>query len=463
MKAALARQLTATGLWRIALAIGLVVCVSTLTWAGGAYYLSGHGSTGTGVYRVPSLYGQGECGHCHEMHASQDVNTTLYPYTLFALEENVCWACHNGTVTYAADTRSPVATPPANTSTDFYKHPISNLYSGLTPSAHRAGESAPSAFGGSSRHAECTDCHDPHVAKNTGVPGVSTHTPGGANGNRLSPALLGATGLVVTSWQAAGMSFTGAAASLQTLSSPTTNYEWQLCFKCHSGFTALPTYTVGSGYFLATKITSTTAGQVQEYRDVGQAYNPNNLAYHPVTAVGENALIPPGSFVSPWSATSTMCCSDCHNRAVGATGGVGPHGSASMHLLERADYLQENTHVTTGSDQNELCFKCHRWQTYVSGSDPASNTLFQRAGSNLHRLHMNLSAYGTPSGRVVCYSCHDVHGTNYPHLINFNRQYVTPGGERDSQTAYVHGSTTGSGSCYLTCHGTGHNPLTYPN
>jgi len=269
---------------------------------------------------------------------------------------------------------------------------------------------------------------------------------------------LGATGIVVSSWQAAGQPFTGAAKSLQTLSSTTTNYEWQICFKCHSTFTTLPTYTVGTANYQAIKITSTTTGQVQEHRDVGQAYNPNNLAYHPVTAVGKNSTIPAGSFVSPWSATSTMYCSDCHSRAQGGAGGSGPHGSANMHILGKPQYLQENTHNGgIGVDPNELCFTCHRWQTYVlfgTGADPITNTNFRSTSRNYHAEHISNMARG-----ATCYTCHDAHGTNKEHLINFNRQYVTPGSGRDSQTAYVHTGT--GGSCYLTCHSLSHNPLSY--
>jgi len=180
-------------------------------------------------------------------------------------------------------------------------------------------------------------------------------------------------------------------------------------------------------------------------------------------AAGRNTSIPAGSFVSPWSATSTMYCSDCHNKAQGASGGAGPHGSTNMHILERPAYLTENRHYndaswgkTIGNDPNELCFKCHRWQTYVQqGGDPATNTGFRSgSGDNWHTKHMGDFAEG-----VTCYTCHDIHGTNKEHLINFNRVTVTPGTARDTQSAYSH--TAGGGSCNLTCHGKNHSPESY--
>lgn len=433
--------------------------------AGGFYSSSGHGDPQTGVNRMPALYGRGECGHCHETHALQDGDTTLYPYTLFAREENVCWACHTGTVSHAADARSPFSTSPVNTATDFYQHPVSNLYGGQTPSAHRAVESSPSAFAGGNRHVECADCHDPHAATNNGSAGNSTHVEAGLNGNRLSPALLGATGITVSAWQGAGQPFSSAAYSLQRLTSTSSNYEWQICFKCHSTYTTLPTFAaLGSGNFAISKLTGISAFQVKEFQDVGQAFNPQNLSFHPVADVGRNSSIPAGSFVSPWATTARMYCADCHTRQTSGSGGTGAHGSTNMHLLERPAYLQENSHyfdsswgTSLGMDPNDLCFKCHRWQTYVQksgtiGADPITATNFRDgASTNLHQLHLGAT------GTTTCYTCHDMHGTNKQHLINFNAAVVTPSG--DSQSAYTHSGT--GGSCNLTCHTRGHNGTSY--
>jgi len=449
-------------LWLGALLSGVALAVASWLWAaGGLYEASGHGDTQTGVLRSSTQYARGECGHCHEGHAGQDTDPTLYPYGLFAEEEDVCWTCHDGTVTYAADARVGFSSTPPNTTTDYYKHPVSPLYSGVTPSDHRSGEVAPSAFGAGRRHAECVDCHNPHAAANDGTAGQSTHEPGGPTGNRLAAALLGATGLVVTSWQGAGQPFSSASYDLEPLTSLTDNYEWQICLKCHSSFTTLPTFpAIGSGNFTASKITSLGVGQVREYQDLGQAINPNNLSYHPLAAVGRNAGIPVASFTSPWSATSTMGCSDCHTKGPAAGGAEGPHGSTHMHILKRPVRLQENTHYldpswgkAIGHDPNELCFQCHRWQTYVEKeADPATNTGFRDGGDNLHTKHLGDMARG-----VTCYTCHDVHGTNKQHLINFNLAYVTaPAG---SQGAYTHSAS--GGSCNLTCHGENHNPLAY--
>lgn len=439
----------------LALAALLLSCGLAAHAAGGLYSASGHASATSGVNRQPTLYSRGECGHCHEAHASQDADTNLYPYQLFAREENACLSCHDGTVTYAANAKTPLSGTPGNTATAYYKHPIASAYSGTTPSTHRAGETLASAFGGTNRHAECTDCHNPHAARNNGTPGESTHTAGGSSSNRLSGALLNVTGIVVSAWQAAGAPFSSALASLEALTSNTTNYEWQVCFKCHSSYTTLPTYSpVGDAatYQQAIKITSLDISQVQEYRDVGQAFNPNNPSYHSVVATGKSSA-PAGSFVAPWTATSTMYCSDCHSSSDGAFAAAGPHGSDYQHVLERKQSLQENTaNAGRGTAATELCFKCHSYAVYVTTSS-TSNTQFRNGTDNLHSVH---AVDKVPE--VTCYTCHDAHGTDSKHLLNFNSAVVTYSGGDNSMTAW-HETTTGGGGgyCNVTCHGGTHD------
>ena len=122
-----------------------------------------------------------------------------------------------------------------------------------------------------SRHVECTDCHNPHrVVKNAlfngqGASTRRTHVPGGTSGNVASGALRGVWGVEPTypalsttsDWPETPLTYTvkrgdpGANTSTARSSTYLTR-EYQLCFKCHSDYgagTSMPTlgsYTGGT-------------------------------------------------------------------------------------------------------------------------------------------------------------------------------------------------------------------------
>jgi hypothetical protein len=100
-----------------------------------------------------------------------------------------------------------------------------------------------------------------------------------------------------------------------------------------------------------------------------------------------------------------------------------------------------------------LCYGCHD-----------RNTLLNQSNSFQHKLHV-------VDVGASCAICHDAHGARQnPHLINFMSRDVT--GQivvtASSGTAASGGKLEydslgmGSGRCYLTCHGSDHNPKTYP-
>jgi predicted CXXCH cytochrome family protein len=326
------------------------------------------------------------CQTCHHPHGSPNQRLQAYfngasyeTTTTAAGEENLCYQCHkSGGPTGAKDLKTQFAKASA--------HPITN--SGI----HADTETA-SNFGVSRRHAECTDCHDVHKAKS------GTHTKGT---NSVSNVLLGAIGV-----EPDNSTSTGAPATYTVTG---VSKEYQLCLKCHSLYTNLSTSAV----------------------DLGALFNTNNPSYHPVEATGTNGSIDSTAFVSPWSSSSLMYCSDCHTTSdsISTTTPSGPHGSDFYPLLKDAySHTNSSNGSQTGTD---LCYDCHSYSVYHDGL----------AGSRFQTGHQN--HVGTRG--ESCYYCHDVHGNvDNVHLIRIKEISETSG-----TTSFTHNAS--GGGCTATCH-----------
>jgi predicted CXXCH cytochrome family protein len=239
------------------------------------------------------------------------------------------------------------------------------------------------------RHVECVDCHNPHEAT-------------------ASAPLLGVRGV------------SSAGSPVARISAP-----YELCFRCHADSLARGAATVNRQF---------------PQTNTRLEFSPGSRSFHPLLAAGKNPDVP--SLVSPYTTTSIMTCTDCHNSnsapAAGGTGPNGPHGSIYRPILERQLVIAEGS--TESLANYALCYKCHS-RTSIRG-----DVSFPE-----HTKHLDL--------RVSCMTCHDPHGVeSAPHLINFNKQYVTP--SSSGRMEFVD-SGRFRGSCYLTCHGVNHNPYSY--
>lgn len=193
-------------------------------------------------------------------------------------------------------------------------------------------------------------------------------------------------------------------------------------------------------------------------RDLAQEFNPDQASMHPIAGLGRNQNRPAGSFVGGWSQESILYCTDCHAGTGIVTGNESPHGSPFLHLLQGTnDYITkidpaDSCNSVDGCpqihDPGELCFKCHQFGTYASGINPASTTQFKDGGENLHAFH----------SFTACYTCHDTHGSEQAHLLNFDTSVATILEGYDSQTAWSWDQATGTGTCYVSCHGAYHGP-----
>ena len=159
-----------------------------------------------------------------------------------------------------------------------------------------------------------------------------------------------------------------------------------------------------------------------------------------MAAPGRSANVP--SLIAPWTTSSLVKCSDCHNNnagpGAGGTGPNGPHASTNLALLERPHAL--NATPTAG----DICYKCH------------SQSVITREAPHNRSEHL----------RYGCKACHDPHGISSTQgntlynsrLINLSTTDNTPVGTGAAAKLYV---DTAARRCYLVCHGESHNGRSY--
>ena len=238
----------------------------------------------------------------------------------------------------------------------------------------------------SNRHAECSDCHNPHrvvkfrdfrgdgLGNLTGTPDLAgTHKHTAGHTNIASGVLRGMTGVEPdyagqSSFQTMPTSFFVKRGDPLNLSgeAATESYvtrEYQVCFKCHSnygyadnnqwlgnrpnlgssgggtpsGTNGLTQFTNQAKEFQAPTTPTTHKGEVTTTDSGAHAsYSTNNhRSWHPVMDNTGRTAAAQGTFLLPWNGATdigaqTMYCSDCHGSATvpstGSTGTVVPTG-----------------------------------------------------------------------------------------------------------------------------------------
>jgi predicted CXXCH cytochrome family protein len=327
------------------------------------------------------------CSSCHQPHTAPSGAFLLRGATI----ADACGRCHGGKVA-SADTVQG-----RNVLADFLK--MSNH--------DRPGKIDPTTI--TKSQSNCNDCHGSHT--------MGLGTAAAPN----IPPNLGAV---------AGVNASGALV-------PRAAFEYEVCFKCHSGATG------GTSALSPPTITR----QVTQ-RDARLQFAPDAISAHPVVAPGKATDVP--SLIPPLAAQSMIYCSDCHasdTAGIGA-GATGPHGSNVAPLLsaqyDRMDNLAESPATYA------LCYKCHE-RASILGNESFTG----------HSKHV-------VDNKTSCSVCHDSHGipsaqavaTNHAHLINFDTSVV----QRDRVTNRLEYVTEGprAGTCYLTCHNVDHSPKSYP-
>ncbi len=373
------------------------------------------------------------CAACHKSHSGAGT-----PYLSRKLEENTCYngtssSCHGGTLGAAK-----------NIYTVFHLakvHPVAAI------GKHRNLDVLyPDDLGAANRHAECYDCHSPHQAKNmpkrveTGLWYPATVTSA-SNLVANSGPLTGATGVEPTTaplW---------AARTYITLNAATK--EYQICYKCHSGYAIQNTVTPLASW----------VGLSSPYIITDQAweFSPGNKSAHPVEvdlssqtgSYGTRSLTA-AQLLPPWNASvgaQTMYCSDCHGAdSENSSDPRGPHGSNSAFMLKGLNkYWPKDvggSYYTLGGILTGLfCLNCHPlnsggWKNNVHSQDPHRN-----------KYQVGLS----------CVACHieTPHGSRVSRLIAYNSPvppWGAPYGSQSKLRGFKKATTpTGytEGNCYI--------------
>ncbi len=326
-------------------------------------------------YSTWTTVAQNACENCHNSHNAGSATRLLKYQT----EESNCLDCHNGNAASK------------NIQADFAKTYRHNVY-GYT-AVHDPTEAAIPA----TAHVECSDCHNPHMAKAQA-----------ATAPAVSGPLLGVK----------GVNQSGVAVSSAT-------NEYEICYRCHSSSAVVPAPTP----------------RVIAQNDVSLEFALTNPSFHPVVGQGVNTNGP--SLITPLTVTSKIYCTSCHSSS-GAGAPNGPHGSIYPHILKL------NYKTTDGTSYSatdfDLCYSCH---------NPASIT--GDASFTEHNRHLGIGASCNTCHDPHGISGTQGTAANNSNLINFNTTYVLPVGGVISftDTGLQHGT------CVLVCHGRTHNPLSY--
>lgn len=380
----------------------------------------------------------GKCINCHEQHGTTfgltgDVPAPgtqgqAPPYTsndqvrqlTTRVEENLCFGCHKAGAPATTGDIQTLFSAGVNASPAFYTHPVNrnSAANDRTPSSHNILESLSPVV--AQRHVECVDCHNPHYAGYNAAAGSNSHTLGT---NVASPAIYGVWGVrtagdptLKASWPsgAALGTLNGAPAPFTPnfIDETGTDYEWELCIRCHSSYSAYPVFAAPD-----------------TLTDISREINPNNLSHHAIVRPGNNQLTSAlaadrtkydGTFTFATPRTKTVYCSDCHTTDMGSaiTAVDGPHGSSRKFIIgswcEARGGTDFGTAACANADQTAICFKCHKFGVYYNN---ASNAAYQSRSQNHNATHrvLNGSVYGS---HLYCMVCHGggtaggIHGSN---------------------------------------------------
>lgn len=376
-----------------------------------------------------------DCGSCHRNHTGDNRNLLPIP----AAQSNLCFTCHDGSAATAniSSQFSDPQVPPNNPGGGaIYSHPAT------TPSAHLAAKD--DEFHDTlNRHSECGDCHNSH--SQNGSLAVET-----ANGYAASGALTNISGVGVT----------GASRTLVWEDAIT--YEYELCYKCHSSYTVLPSSP--------------------RETDQSAEFNPANGSFHPIEQAGKNGTTAMANNLggtSPYKLWNfgtgdTVRCLNCHgdyrlaNPAAPppANARLAPHANAFVGMLMNnlRDRLLKSSGEGYAASDFALCYQCHAEAPFKDiTADPRDDTNFRFHGFHLNSIP-NIGSGGTSidtpgagQGNALCSECHyQPHGQGSARGNASGSGLVNLAPDVQPNSAQILEWDPNGRTCSLSCHGYDH-------
>jgi predicted CXXCH cytochrome family protein len=427
-------------------------------------YVGTVGAAGPGTIHNPGgSTVSGQCGACHQTHTAPSQNLSKAPS-----ETEQCYTCHAGGVG-GADVRAQYALgQPANdpATRSYYSHDTTD------PGDHSL-DSQNEFAGKLTRHSQCSDCHDPHGA-------TTTKSVMQATGWTAPGGFTKVSGVAVTNGAAGSVpSYTWLDGMVQPVTA-----EYQLCFKCHSGFTTLPDDVPGK--------------PSQSFTDLSVDFNPANKSYHPIEAPGVNQTqkladsLDGGSSYKLWKfkTTDTVRCVSCHASNTTGTSSDpaqnAPDATLTVHASTNRGILirpYENRVLSKAGQFYDakgaaLCLTCHMEEPFMNRYRPAAATATNFVFHGLHMTGISAKGSGgldidTPGagqGNARCAECHfSSHGTTQlpngqnvagDRLVGFSPNVLA---SKSVGGVPTFTKTATGGTCTLTCHGEDHQAASYTN
>ncbi len=340
------------------------------------YNVSAHYSSSSMVWAhtpLPPYNDAGNCINCHNPHGYNDGKGVI-PRMLISRDSKTgdspayglggCEGCHDGSISGVPNVNAQL--------NKTYAHPV-HVYNDRHTLPETGQSEGGSSFGPANRHAECVDCHNPHTGAkgNIHVSPVTTGLPG-----PVSDMQHYVVGVDPASWPSIWTQLTSFTVRRPPTYPNGAQYEYQICFKCHSY------YGLGAQ---ASPVSSITGPSGSPITDQAWEFNPNNKSAHPVIVTLNNLT---GSYApkaltaaqmsAPWNVAGnmgnqTMYCSDCHGADNELSGGAkGPHGSVRQYMLAgTGQYWPANASGTlytlSNIDSNLFCTNCHPIKSGAGG------------------------------------------------------------------------------------------------